>query len=323
VSHDTPATPQPPTPIALGRFKRLGIRSTDAWQGGVFRLPMRVEDETGRPRRVWGAVWVSERFGLIHVVPEEAFDTHGPELAVRALVEFGLRQADKMGGRAARLKVTDPAVAGLITATLADRHTTVEVVDAVPAAHDVLRQLAEDSGEEVPAALSAPGVTAERLHAFAEAAAVFFRAAPWRHLDNDDVIAVEAPTPPPGLSHIAVMGHWGLDFGLMFFPSRAAVERLLDSAGNPARVPDALWSVSFEEFDDVPWADADAFEQLGLAVAGDRACPVAARYSRKHPPRRPDATQLAHFEGVLRVLAATTEDQMDAGRWTPSTAAWR
>jgi tetratricopeptide (TPR) repeat protein len=277
---------------------------------------MRVEDDTGRPRRVWGAVWVSERFGLIHVAPEEALDTHGPQLAVRALVEFGLRQADKMGGRAARLKVTDRALAELITATLADRHTTVEVVDSVPAVRDVLRQLAEDAGEEVPAALSAPGVTAERLHAFAEAAALFFRAAPWRHLDNDDVVIVEAPTSPPGFSHLVVMGYWGLDFGLTFFPSRAAVERLLDSAGNPPRMPEALWGVSFEELDNVPWADADAFEQLRLPVAGDRAYPVAARYSRRHPPRRPDAAQLAHFECVLRALAATTEDQMDAGRWT-------
>ncbi|HXH25031.1 MAG TPA: hypothetical protein VNI78_07260 [Vicinamibacterales bacterium] len=33
-----------PVPLALGRFKRLPQRTTEVWQGGIFKLPAWIEN---------------------------------------------------------------------------------------------------------------------------------------------------------------------------------------------------------------------------------------------------------------------------------------
>ena len=56
--------------VALGRFGRLPQRAGEAWQGGIVRLPMWIEnpaDPDGPPLRATGAMWVSLRTGLVHM----------------------------------------------------------------------------------------------------------------------------------------------------------------------------------------------------------------------------------------------------------------
>src|SRR5207245_3399710 len=64
-------------------------------------------------------------------------------------------------------------------------------------------------------------VAPQRLRSFAEAAADFYRAAPWQHLIDEDLIRVESPAPREELSHISIMGAGGTAWGLAFFRSPA------------------------------------------------------------------------------------------------------
>ena len=311
--------PAAPASLALGRFKRLALRSNDIWQGGIFRLPTWIEQgPEGRPYRPWAAVWVSERTGLMHLEPEPEFDAHGPSLALAALLELGLRHDKHLGGRAARLCVTDAELAAFLAAQLNDPETTIGVVDDVPAVREVLRQFALDinDGEVPPEALEAPGVTIDRLRAFADAAACFYRAAPWEHLQNDDLIVIQAPKLPRALSRLVVMGNAGLHYGLAFFESRAAFERMAYGSGDiEDRAPAQAWALYFGAFDELPFGDADAWEQHDLPVAGPDAYPHPVRVSGIGDVRAPNAVELNLLEALLRALAATTEDQLDAGEW--------
>lgn len=308
-----------PVSLALGRFKRLALRSNDTWQGGIFRLPAWVGNgPQGRPVRPWGALWVSERTGLIHLEPEPKLDAHSPELALTALIELGLRQEKHLGGRAATLLVTDHDLAAFLATRLEGTETTIEVVEDLPAVRDVLRHLAKDMADDPrPGILESPGVTVERLRSFAGAAARFFEAAPWEHLQNEDLIRVHAPKAPRGMTYFSVMGNAGQEFGLAFFNTRAEFDTLTFGTGDfEERFPDEVWGCYFDEIDGIPIGDADAWEEHGLPLAGPSGYPWAMRAGLGPGLRRPNARELAFLEALLLAIATTTEAQLDEGEWS-------
>ena len=71
----------------------------------------------------------------------------------------------------------------------------------------------------------------------------------------------------------------------------------------------------FDEMADVPDADAELWRQHELPVAGQRAYPLAMKYLSKGNLGRPSPKELEFLEGALRALAATSEQEIDSGRW--------
>src|SRR5262249_18190581 len=82
-----------------------------------------------------------------------------------------------------------------------------------------------------PGMLEGTGVTVDQLRAFTDAAAAFFRAAPWRHMTNEDLIVAKVPQVPKAMRHLCVLGNAGEQFGIAFFESRQAFERIYSRAG--------------------------------------------------------------------------------------------
>jgi tetratricopeptide (TPR) repeat protein len=306
-----------PVPLAFGRFKQLPQRTSEVWQGGLVRLPAWIDNPTdpaGPPYRPIGALWVSLRTGLIHVdVPPEG-SSASAEFALSALLEFGLKWAKELEGRPGRIEVPDAALRDALAGYLANLFTTVVIVDDLPAVREALTNLeaAASDGQRFPGLLESRGVTPDRLRAFAEAAAAFYAARVWDHLANEDLIVVDGETIPKGMRHVSVLGQGGQEYGLSFFDSRKAFERVLDLADESA---DRAHSVTYGPIDELPFADADAWLDYALPVAGPRAYPLAADMHRDGTVRRPDARDLRAAEALLRALAATTEDELDAGRW--------
>ncbi|HSG40624.1 MAG TPA: hypothetical protein VLE27_13370, partial [Thermoanaerobaculia bacterium] len=73
------------------------------------------------------------------------------------------------------------------------------------------------------------------------------------------------------------------------------------------------WTVALVRPWDAPPDDIDLWERYGLPWAGEDLCPVA--WYEDEYPERPDHRRLAFFEGLLLALAATSEEDLDAGRW--------
>lgn len=78
----------------------------------------------------------------------------------------------------------------------------------------------------------------------------------------------------------------------------------------------ARWAVWYGSIDEMPFGDADLWEDHGLPVAADRAYPVAVRVGPDAAVARPDAKVLAYLEGLLLALADTSEGEIDKGRWS-------
>jgi tetratricopeptide (TPR) repeat protein len=73
--------------------------------------------------------------------------------------------------------------------------------------------------------------------------------------------------------------------------------------------------VTYGPIDELPFADADAWLDHALPLAGPKAYPLAADLRRDGSVRRPEARELTAAEALLRALAESTEDELDAGRW--------
>lgn len=154
------------------------------------------------------------------------------------------------------------------------------------------------------------------MRAFADAAKRFYEAAPWRHLSDEDLLYVEAPSIARGLRHVVVLGAAGETFGLGFFESAADHADVADAVRPEAITGRPRWSVLYSAASDIPPGDADFWKKHDLPVAGDDAYPLALCYGPGERIRWPDANVLAYLEGLLRVLAETTEAEIDQGRWS-------
>ncbi|HKV06949.1 MAG TPA: hypothetical protein VJ725_02350, partial [Thermoanaerobaculia bacterium] len=109
-----------------------------------------------------------------------------------------------------------------------------------------------------------------------------------------------------------------MQFGLMFFNSPRQFDALCRGEEQETRlamIEEGVWSVSFEEPEDLLPADLLAWARHGFPKAGEGEglLPIPARLGRSL--KRPDARVLAFFEGLLSALAESTEEEIDSGRW--------
>ena len=304
----------------LSRFKRLP-QVDDVWEGASVLMPMWVDGEPGRdPFRPSGIVWVSTARRLAHFKMPDEQGPRDDSVTLAALVEMGT-SAKLAGYRPRALRVRDQRLAASVARALDALDTAVEVVPDLPALDAFLAEMAAGVGDTVPAALDAPGVTPERLRAFADAAKQFYDAAPWRHLDDGDLIRVNTPKAGKGLALFAVMGAAGQQFGVSFFSSAGQYRTMLRGAP-PEEVfkHGGEWAVYFSPAWETGFGDLAAWDRHTLPLASDRAYPTAVRLDVSRAPQRPDAGRLAYFEGLLRAIAATTEEEMDRGRWAHTVA---
>jgi hypothetical protein len=290
-------------------FRKFPLQPEEVWQIAALRFPQWVKREDGEPARPWTALCLSTHTGQL-VYSEVSLDK--PAAAqFRELVAKAMR---KWKAQPVRLEVADHRTVVELSGLLAGEGIAVEQREVLPELEIAQAYLMETFGHDEPdGLLSMPGVTVERVAAFADAAVEFSAAAPWRHLSLDDTLHVEAPGIAPELRGLQIYGP-SSGVGLLFQPPDAqgmgeALEAIVE-----VFLERGLWTVSLGEPTEVPTADLDLWEKHDLPLARG-AYPVPIR-TRKDGWDRPDASLLAFFEGVLRALAATTEEEMDTGRWT-------
>jgi len=308
----------PISPDMLTRFARLPRNPSEVWQGGIVRMPAWVEKgPEGKPYRPWGAFWVSLRTGLVNQKMNTETGANDPALLLEALLEFGLDR--KLAGcRPSRVEVVNEDVAAHLRQAFGESGVVVTVAKELVALKEVLAHLGGHMrGKPLPPnATDGSGVTVDRMRSFATAARDFYRAAPWRHLSDEDLVHVESVI-AKGLRHLTVLGGAGQTFGVGFYETPKEFEALFESSDPEAYFERrGKWAMLYGPVMDMSFGDADLWEEYGLPVAGDQAYPIAVWFGPGGEVRRPDSGTLAEMEGVLRALAATSEDEIDQGRWS-------
>jgi tetratricopeptide (TPR) repeat protein len=304
------------------RLCRLPQRSDETWQGGFVRLPGWVQEKDEKPYRAVAPVWVSTRTGAAHLGEAPGSKNEVDEQhALDALSDFA---ADEhlCGYRPARIEVNNADLAAYLAEMLVDAQIAVAHTPTLERLDKFMAELAKEAMQEPPelAALRAKGVTVERLRAFADAAARFYLSQPWTHFLNDDLIEIVAPRPVnPAMRHVVVLGAAGIERGLGFLASIDDYWRLIDHPGDRTMIERGLWNCYYGDMTQLPYADADAWEDYDLPVAGERAYPIPG-FFRAEGMRRPNADELAFLEAVLRAIAESSELEFETGRWTKTVA---
>jgi len=285
------------------------------------RLPTWINEAGDKPYRPWAPFWISVQRDIVGQVEPHPPHEKNYAKALTALVRFACDR-ERAGYRPGRLEVNDSALAEHLSGMLAEAGIKVVSRDKLPALDRCLADMAEymTGRAPLPGPLEGAGITVERMRRFAEAAKAFFQAAPWEDLSDQDLIEIESPHAPEGLGFASVLGAGGQTYGLAFFGTRDDYRRFYDSSADPeayyAASASGTWALSFGDMIELPLGDADLWEDHDLPTAGEDAYPCVICYRSPDRVRRPDAPTLAFVEGLVRALAATTENEIDTGRWT-------
>jgi tetratricopeptide (TPR) repeat protein len=291
-----------PSPTVEERLRTLPSEM-DAWQADFRQFARRVEI-AGERVRPW-MVLVSSRtrdLVLAHALTEEA-----PSAAELWDIVAGAMEKPAAGDphRPTELQIRP----GGPWESLASHFEAIGVVCAPSEVLDQVDYLFEDltnhmAGVEPPGLLDMPGVTPQQVGRFFEAAASFYRRAPWRSLGYEAVIRIECDRYQSGPWFAMIMGQSGLTLGLALYENLTLLRRMWAgklSEEDGARRTVAL-TVTFDDESTIPEVDLESIERFGWTVASPEAYPCLFRKERGLSMRPPLSWEIDLMDACLRVL---------------------
>jgi len=301
----------------IERLRTLPQRPREVWQGGLVRLPAWVTEPGRKPFRCVVPLWISLHTESAHMGLVDRPDDLDPSEALTALVDFACDE-QLAGYRPGKLEVDDAALAVYLTEALAELEIKVVHRDSLLAVNRILAAMSDSlTGSGIPGPFIVADMTVERLRSFAEAAKAFYLAAPWRHLQDVDLIRIDTDVPDASLRFATVLGAGGEVFGLGLFGSKQDLWRLYGSnQGKPILPRGGLWQVAFDPIHKMPLLDADLWVDHDLPVADECSYPYAILVKPGGKVRRPTARVLSFLEALLRAVTETDEAEFDRGRWS-------
>jgi hypothetical protein len=261
---------------------RAGDREVRPWMTGVFSsteglmLAFELTQERPEPAQVWQLL-------LRAMQKPEVGEPHRP-----TEVQF----AEESGWA----KALQPSLDALGV-----EGATVPALDGLDALLDELSgQLASQGGT---ALLDMPGVTPDAVGGLFDAAAVFYRLAPWKKT-GERPIRIECERFESGPWYAVVLGQGGMTSGLVLYDDLATLLRIQQGdmpEEENARQTAAL-AVVFGGPEDLPPQDVAAVEQHGWPVAAPDAYPSVYRMEPGLSMRPPLAWEVELLEGALRAV---------------------
>lgn len=207
--------------------------------------------------------------------------------------------------RPARIVLDNRELVEALAAPLAEIGVGCEYAAALPMAEAALRDLAAHLGgeDDRPSLSAAAGITQPLMADFYEAAAYFYRQAPWRWADNLAVIEVRYPADSSTVRYAVLMGFGGQEFGLAIFPTAQDVRLQYQDIG-PEQLMRKMtsMSVTYGEPNLLAFADLDAITGHGWPVAGPAAYPLVMKTVPPGKLQPVTAGELALLAAALRTL---------------------
>lgn len=310
-----PPKTRPVGPQDLQRLNLLPSRP-DVWQLGLVRMPAWVAEEGAQPYRPRIGLCRSTAIGMVGASGALAPDDPVLPAAFGAVVELATMKG--VGYRPETIEVRDPELAEALGLELARVGIDLVMAERLDALDEVFADMAGHlGGGAASLRFFDPKLEIDRVRAFADAATAFYRAAPWNLLTDEDLVRVVSRGTPADLGWLTVLGGAGVQCGLAFYRSRKDFERLLIDEEPELYISSTRrWLFSYDEIVDWPFADVELWEEHGLPVAGAAAYPSFICHLGNGQTEPADAARLTFVEGLLRALAATTEDELDSGRWS-------
>ncbi len=292
------------------------------WIGGLVSMPGYVTNE-GEPYRPELLVWMSAAGAVMGTAmgkPGQMISSASEQLR-----DACARPMIGPPHTPTRVRVASPELASILRAG----HPTLDVVvaatpelDAMLAsmrAHFSASADPEDDGER---SFRAGGHTAEAVGRLFRAAAVLFRAKPWKVVPDDHSlfsISVEAEGVRGAV--VSVIGQQEESFGVLVFESIADFDRYVDAAeaaqqGEEPNMP-PHFSLNFDRGADVPASLRKEIVQHRWEVAAADGYPWLAAMDPDLVPRPATAKELALTEHICLALPVVLRDKKELeDAWT-------
>ncbi len=286
----------------------LPQEANEIWQADIQRLATWVNTDI-EPRRPWLAIVVNRSTDKI-LAQNLTTDEPTAELLWETLARAMTNPAIDEPHRPSAIELGCGANHSALTARLDAinvRHTIHEKLDMVDfLVQDLSQHLAASKSDGLPGLLDSPGVTEDHLEQFFDAAATFYRQAPWNRVPGDVVIKVQCSAFQTNTWYAVVMGQSGLSYGLSMYDDWAMLQRLMHGDITPAEHQRRISSlaVTFGEEFEMAAADADAADRLGWPVAAPEAYPHVLRIEPGMKVRPPLEWELTLLEACLRAIPA-------------------
>lgn len=300
------------------------LRQTDeVWESTVRRARIWITPPDEEPYRPYMVLTVSQNGKLCgtHILDE---GQPKPIEVINALAKAMRYPAPGAGGkrRPTAIHMDDEALVEALAPKLQEVGVRCKYRHTLHEAEYAFSEMERFMGDEepIPGLLEVPGVTPFMAEGLFEAAAYFYREAPWRWLDDGHPIEMRYPVDSEP-RYAVVMGHGGQTYGLALYNSTEILRKTY--AGTP---PDQLigqdeWiALLFGEAIEMSFDDLDAIEKYDWAVAGQKGYPLILQVTRSGQPIRPGKSELLRLEAALLAVPRFVEDQMAADEDYPRPA---
>ena len=295
--------------FSVDQLAALPQRLGEVWQASTLRLPAWYADDDGELKR--------PRITLVTSRTDDLILKHGLPLEDRQADWLWMTIAKAMADPV----VGDPRRPGLLQlrseedANSLRPHLKRLGIDCVVCDHldqldSAFAKLVEDlHGRKMSALVDMPGVQSDQIASYYEAAAYFYRQAPWRTL-GEVPVKIECDKFTSGPWYAVVLGPGRQTLGLTLYEDLDLLRKLGSgelSVYDSARIASAV-SVVFDQKHDLAPADLDAIDNHGWTVAGDNAYPLAIRLSPGRAVRSLLAWELELVEACLRAIPQFAEE---------------
>lgn len=220
------------------------------------------------------------------------------------------------------IHVDDEGLVEALAPELEEIRVRCEFRHSLRAAEHALRALMHYMGDEeaIPGLLEAPGVTPPMAKGLFQAAAFFYREAPWRWIDDANPIEIHYP-PGSQPRYAVVMGQGGQAYGLAIYKSTDILHETYAGTPSDQLVGREAWTVLlFGEAFEMPFDDLEAMETYDWPVAGTHAYPLLFQIGLSERPARPGKSELLRLEAALRTIPRFVREHMKTHQGLPRPA---
>lgn len=297
-------------PPAEGLDIREFPQSDAVWQADFFSSPAWVLNERQQPHRPW-SVHVLDKEGPRSLLIAHAPDVPTPEMLLEFLVRVMARPGGGPAERPRLIEVADSDCYDYLRPRLAAAEVECRLHDELPEFNDFCLSLARSMDSSQKCALAdGQGVTREDMESFYEAAANYFRAAPWRRVPGEVPIEIHCDDPALGTRYAIVLGRTGVQLGLCVYDDWKTTIAMLNGIAGPEE--SRALAICYDEADVMAAVDLQWIERLGWPIATPEAWPAVMRLSPGRTPRSANRDELVFLDACLRAIPEFLTEKKDA-----------
>ncbi|MBL7164501.1 MAG: hypothetical protein ISS57_18095, partial [Anaerolineales bacterium] len=299
----------------------------ETWYFAVRELRIWITPPDEEPYRPYGALIVNLDQGIVQGIETYPSPPDSDQI-IDTLYEAMRNQPPGSSQRPHRPKQVhfeDEALIEAAASALEEIGVSASFQPEEEIADEILAEMAAHmmgGPAEITGLLSQEDVTPELVEALYEAAAQYYRAAPWVHLTNMQPLAIQVE-PETAPRYAVVMGNGGVEYGLALYKQWDDLMLQFSLADDPAEMlPEkGAHSLFFGDITQVPFDDLDAIEAYGWEVVDDEGYPIPAVFTRDGEAHRPERADLLWYEAAMRAIPKFVPEHLafdDQGDYHPT-----